>query len=110
MIRDSFKVKLSKDEYTVLHDMLLNFDLLLIADFDVREMAILIMTAVMKRMNNSMLKFAWTNHGIKVSLKLKQGEAATMRYVLSHFEASGHAEVVREGLVYELHKYFGGNP
>ena len=107
MQRDSFKIKLSKDEYTVLHDMLLNFDLMLIDGFDVREMCILIMTAVMKRMNNSMIKFAWTNHGIKVSLKLKQGEAATMRYVLSHFECSGHAEVVRESLIYKLHQYFG---
>jgi len=107
MNRDSFKVKLSKDEYTVLHEMLIHFDLLLIAEFDVREMCILILTQVLKRMNNSMLKFAWTNHGVKVSLKLKQGEAAAMRYVLSHFETAGHGEVIREALLYSLHKYFG---
>lgn len=87
--------------------MLLNFDLLLIADYDVREMTMLIMTQVLRRMSNTMVKFHYTNHGIKVSLKLKQGEAATMRYVLSHFEASGHAEVVRESLIYKLHQYFG---
>lgn len=107
MMRDNFKTKLSKDEFKVLADMLLNFDLLLIADYDVREMTMLIMTQVLRRMSNTMVKFHYTNHGIKVSLKLKQGEAAAMRYVLSHFEASGHAEVVREALIYELHKYFG---
>jgi hypothetical protein len=107
MQRDNFKTKLSKDEFKVLADMLLNFDLLLIADYDVREMTMLIMTQVLRRMSNTMVKFHYTNHGIKVSLKLKQGEAATMRYVLAHFETVGHGEVIREALLYSLHKYFG---
>jgi len=109
MMRDNFKIKLSKDEFKALADMLLNFDLMLIAGFDEREMTMLIMTQVLRRMHNSMVKFHYTNHAIKVSLKLKQGEAAAMRYVLSHFETAGHGEVIREAMIYSLHTYFGAS-
>ena len=101
MFKTHFKTKLKYDEYRALTGMLLNCDVQSIESDDVREMLILIMASVVKRMVAKL-----DNGSEMVSLKLKKGEAAALRYVLNYLNVDGYLLMVRNDLIYKLHIYF----
>lgn len=104
MFKTHFKIKLKKDEYRALTGMLLNCDVRGIENDDVREMLILIMASVVRRMVTKL-----ESGSEMVSLKLKKGEAAALRYVLNYLNVDGYLLMVRNDLIYKLHIYFDNN-
>lgn len=102
-----FKMKLNRDAVQALVVMLVRFDVMLIDDVLQRNMVVMIMVKVVKKLVGMSMRFHKDVAMQRLyKLSLKPGEAAALMLTLSLVRVGGYEEVIKDKVMYELNGYF----